>query len=336
MDLQIESKKIIKEAHNRIKGHIHNTPLIYSETLNNMLDTKIYFKMDAMQKTGSFKLRGVLNHLINLKNQNTLPKKLVAYSTGNHALAMSYAAKIFNIHARVYLPQNVSPIKKRIASYYGSEVIEVPTRIAAEELAKHDGDNGFHYLHPSDNEHIIAGAGTLCYEAILNMQKKGYGLPDAVFASCGGGGLLAGTFLAKEELSPLTQVIGAEPEIADDAHRSIESGSLFRFTDSPETIADGLRTLGLSKRTFDYLKRINKIYLCSEDEIFYWTAWLMQAIKVTCEPSAAISMAAAFKWIKENGANKKILVLISGGNIDPTLYEKLWSIDHLKKLPSSL
>jgi len=230
-----------------------------------------------------------------------MPGKIVAYSTGNHALAMAYTAKLFGIHARVYLPQNVSPIKKRIAKYYGAEVMEVKTRLEAENLSKKDGDNGFYYLHPSDDDQTIAGAGTMCYEALIEMKKRNIKMPEAIFASCGGGGLLAGTYLAKNLLSPSSKLIGAEPEIANDAYKSLQSGEINRFDDSPK--------------------------------IYYWTAWLMQTTKVTCEPSAAISMAAAYNWLKENNAKKTILILISGGNIDPSLYQDLWNQDHLAILP---
>lgn len=334
MDLSLTSKpETVSKALARISPYIHNTPLLYSETLNKMLGSKVYFKMDALQKTGSFKLRGVLNHLLSLQENNELPNKIVAYSTGNHALAMAYASRLFGIQARVYLPQNVSPIKKRIAKYYGAEVMEVATRQLAEDLSKKDGENGFHYLHPSDDDQTIAGAGTMAYEALIEMNERNIGFPDAIFASCGGGGLLAGTYLAREAISPNTKVIGAEPDLANDAFTSLKIGKINRFKDSPQTIADGLRTLGLSERTFNYLKKIDGLFTYSEEEIYYWTAWIMQMMKVTAEPSAAISMAAAHDWLKRNGLNKTVLVLISGGNIDPNLYLELWSQDYLKTQP---
>ena len=329
----MQTPDVIAKAYTRINKYIHNTPLLYSETFNKMIGNNIYFKMDAMQKTGSFKLRGVLNHLLALRENNELPNKIVSYSTGNHALAMSHAAKLFGIHARVYLPQNVSPIKKRIAKYYGAEVMEVLTRAEAEEFSQKDSKNGFHYLHPSDNDQTIAGAGTMCYEALIEMKQKRIPAPSAIFASCGGGGLLAGTYLAKELLSPSSKVIGVEPENASDAYQSLQVGEIIRFEYSPETIADGLRALSVSKRTFDYLKKLDKFYICNEESILYWTAWIMQTMKVTCEPSAAISMAAAYKWLKENGQGHTILILVSGGNVDPSFYLKLWSQDHLERLP---
>lgn len=326
MNQIIQTPEMVAKAYSRIEPYIHKTPLLHSNILNKMLGSKIYFKMDVVQKTGAFKIRGVLNHLIALKEKNQLPKSIVAYSTGNHALAMAYAAKLFAIKARVYLPKNVSPIKKRIADYYGAEVIQVETRTEAEEEAKNDEKKGFHYLHPSDDDEIIAGAGTMCYEALLKMLQRGL-KPDAIFGPCGGGGLLAGSYLAKELLSPKTELHGVEPELANDAFQSLNSKNLFRFKDSPKTIADGLRSLSVSRRTLAYLRKLDGFHLADEKYIRYWTAWLIQMMKVTCEPSAAISMSAAHSWLKNNTKEKVILILITGGNVDPEFYRELRSFN---------
>lgn len=333
MNQAIQNPEVVAKAYLRIKNYIHKTPLLHSNVLNAMLGSKIYFKMDAVQKTGAFKIRGVLNHLLVLKEQGKMPKKIVAYSTGNHALAMSYAAKLFGIHARVYLPKNVSSIKKNIAEYYGAEVIDTSTRDEAENLAKIDGDGEYHYLHPSDDDATIAGAGTLCYEALQEMQDMGEN-PNAIFGPCGGGGLLSGSYLAKELLLPTAQLHGAEPKMADDAHQSLNANKIFRFKESPETIADGLRALAVSPRTLGYLQKLDGFHTVDEELIRYWTAWLIQMMKVTCEPSAAISMAAAHSWLKTRPKNQVILILITGGNIDPEIYQELCAAnERLQTLP---
>lgn len=317
-----QTPEAVAKAYDRIKPYLHKTPLMQSNLLNKMLGCKVYFKMDAVQKTGAFKIRGVLNHLLNLQEQSSMPKQIVAYSTGNHALAMAYAAQLFNIQARVYLPKNVSPLKKDIAKSYGAEVIEVKTRQEAEDAAKKDGANNYHYLHPSDDDSTIAGAGTMCYEALIDMKTMDKA-PDAIFGPCGGGGLLSGTYLAKELLSPASELHGVEPEIADDAYRSLQDGKIFRFTQSPNTIADGLRALSVSERTLNYLKKLDGFHLVDEESIGCWTSRLIQMTKLTCEPSAAISMAAVKKWIAKN-PNKVVLVLITGGNVDPDFYQTLY------------
>lgn len=383
MNLEIQNPRLVKEGYERIKSHIHKTPILFSETLNQMLGNRVLFKIDAMQKTGAFKIRGVMNHLLSLKEQGKMPNKLVAYSTGNHALALGFVAKIFGVEARVYLPRYISPIKKRIAKSYGAEVIEVQTRQEAEECSFLDSKNGYHYIHPSDSDETIAGAGTMAYEAFMQIKEASLSLadlspddlpahgpssaglsppdlsppnlsfpglsphallsgdllpgslalPDYIFASCGGGGLLSGTYLAKELASPDSKLIGCEPKKAADAYQSLQTGSIFRFDKSPDTIADGLRALSISPRTFEYLKRLDDFVLVAESEIFHWTAWLFQLIKVTCEPSSAISMAAAHAFIKKNKLHgKNILILISGGNIDPNFYKDLWKEEYSQHL----
>lgn len=327
MDQTKQTAVMVEKAHNRIIKYVHKTPIIQLEHLNEMVNNNVYFKMDSMQITGAFKIRGVLNFLLSMKEKTNLPTKIVAYSTGNHALAMAYAAKMLNIIARVYLPKNVSLIKKNIAAYYGAEIIEVDTRQQAEDLALHDSLNGFTYLHPSDNDLTIAGAGTMCFEALLEMQTMNI-FPDYIFAPCGGGGLLAGSYLAKDLLSPNTKLHGVEPLTANDAHKTLESGSLFRFKNSPDTVADGLRALSVSMRTLEYLKKLDGFHLVSEESILFWTAYLIQEMKQPCEPSAAISIAAAHEMIKVNNIHgKKILILITGGNIDPEFYLKMSRMD---------
>ncbi len=327
MDHSNQFPEMVAIAHTRISKFIHQTPILQSDHLNKMVNNKIYFKMDSHQFTGAFKIRGVLNFLLSMKEKNIILEKIVAYSTGNHALAMAYAAKMLNIKARVYLPKNVSIFKKNIAIHYGAEIIEVNTRQQAEDEAMSDSLNGFTYLHPSDNDLTIAGAGTMCYEALIEMEKYN-NKPDYIFGPCGGGGLLSGSYLAKELLMPTALIHGVEPESADDANQSIKSKSIFRFKDSPDTVADGLRALSVSNRTLNYLKKLDGFHLVDEQSILFWTAFFIQHMQQTCEPSAAISLAAACRMIKETKmVNKNILILITGGNIDPEFHQLMNNMD---------
>lgn len=322
----------IGEAYFRIKPYIKETPIVSSETLNDLLGADIFFKIESFQKTGAFKVRGVLNRFLELGEKGALPKKAVAYSTGNHGIGLAYAGRLLNMSTRIYLPKNTSPVKKRAAEYYGAEVIEAQTRAEAEARCYGDGRLGFYYTHPSDSDTTIAGAGTACYEALKALKSR----PDAIFASCGGGGLLSGSYLAKELLSPSSLLIGSEPEKARDAFLSLRKGSVVRLDSSPDTVADGLRALGLSERTFSYVKKLDGLYTVKERAIYYWTAWLIHLLKIACEPSAALNMETVKFWLKENRskARPKLLVIISGGNIDPTLYRDLWKEDYLIEIPS--
>ncbi|WP_253307509.1 serine/threonine dehydratase [Rickettsia endosymbiont of Orchestes rusci] len=329
MNLLLQPPETIAIAHDRVKQYLHLTPIIQSETLNEMLGHDIFFKVESLQKTGAFKVRGVLNHLLELKEQGKLPDKIVAYSTGNHGIGLAWVAQLLNVRARIYLPQNTSKVKQQAAKHYGGEVIFTETRQEAEDKAKEDAENGFYYLHPSDSDSTIAGAGTMCYEAL---RQLGFS-PDAIFASCGGGGLIAGSYLAKELASPSSLLMGCEPMEANDAFLSLKNNSIYKFAESPKTIADGLRTLSISPRTFHYLKKLDKLFLADEYGIYYWTAWLTHLLKVICEPSSAINMVGVVDWLKTQSRSKKILVLISGGNIDPVLYNELSKEKYLAILP---
>jgi threonine dehydratase len=317
-DIMLQSPNVVALAYQRICQLINKAPLISLDHLNDKLGAKCFLKLEAHQKTGAFKIRGVLNHILTLQESGMMPSKIVAYSTGNHAIAMAYAARLFGIEARIYLPANVSLFKQNLVREYGAELVIVPTRAEAEEKARLDKLSGYHYIPPSDDDNIIAGAGTLCYEALMQLAQMEEESPGAIFASCGGGGLLAGSYLAKELLAMNAQIFGAEPEVANDAYISLQQNSIFRFSSSPNTIADGLRTLSVSQRSFAYLQKLNAMLLVSEEQIHYWTKWLNQHLDVACEPSAAISVAAAHQWLKLNAHKGNILILLSGGNLEPS------------------
>jgi threonine dehydratase len=317
----IQALSNLIEAQNRIKKFIIETPILQSEALNYYLNHEFYFKVDALQKTGAFKIRSVLNHLLALKEMGNMPKKIVAYSTGNHGIAVAYACNLLHIKCRIYLPKSTAYLKAQIAKRYYAEVIYTETRLKAELKAREDAADGYYFLHPSDSDLSIAGSGTMCLEALNSLPFK----PDAIFASCGGGGLLAGSYLAKELASPNSLIFGCEPEAANDAFLSRQNNELFAFKTTPQTVADGLIALKISERTFAHIKKLDGMYLVSEERIKYWTIWLSYLLKITVEPSCAISMEGAMQWAKTQEIKQKILILISGGNIDHDFYSNLWA-----------
>ena len=332
--MSIESFKILNPlevelAHKRISGYIHKTPLISSVILNNFLGHEIIFKTESLQKIGAFKIRGALNALLSLKEQNILPQEVVAFSSGNHAQAVAFAGKLLNVKTTIILPSFTSPIKQQATKYYGAEVINTSTRKEAEEKTAEIAKRGAFFIHPFDNDEVITGQGTSCYEAL----KDGVN-PDAIFATCGGGGWLSGTFLAKKLLAPNIKVFGAEPLQANDATQSYFAKKIITFTDSPPTIADGARAPAVSERTFYYLQQLDGFFEIPENEIIYWTQWLMHLLKITVEPTSAVAMAGAFQWLKTQKIKKKVLVLLSGGNVSPETYQKIWQKNWLEKLPN--
>ena len=318
----------IEAAHQRISPYIHRTPLLQSKILNEFLGHKIIFKAESLQKIGAFKIRGALNTLLTLKEKNALPKSIVAFSSGNHAQAVAVAGKLLNIKTTIIMPSFTSSIKRQAAAYYGAEMIITTTRKEAEEKAAEMEADGAFLIHPIDNDCEIAGQGTACYEAL----KDGAN-PAAIFATCGGGGLLSGTFLAKELLSPRSLVFGGEPLQANDASLSYKAQKIIGFNESPPTIADGARALSISERTFHYIQQVDGFFEIDEETIIYWTQWLMHLLKITVEPTSAVAMAAAFAWLKTQKTEQEVLVILSGGNISPETYQKIWQKNYLEQLP---
>ncbi len=326
----IDKIKIIR-AHQRIFSMLTKTPLVTSERLNKMLGHDIIFKAEGVQVTGAFKIRGVLNTILSLDEQKKIPKKITAYSSGNHAKALAWAgAEVVKVPTEIYMHKSTSFSKREAIKALGANLIVTETRVEADQSAKALGlEPGHYFLHPSDNDLVLEGAATLTYEALQELKST----PDAIFAACGGGALLSGVYLGARASGKNCKIYGAEPEIANDAATSYKLGRIVGFKESPQTIADGLRTLKVSPRTFNYLKRLDGFIEASEEEIFYWSVWLHELLDVPCEPTAAIAMAAAYNWLKTQTTRQKILIILSGGNIDIEVLGSLKSSEHLHKHP---
>jgi threonine dehydratase len=316
-------------AQNRISPYIHRTPLLESHLLNNWLGHEIIFKHEGLQKIGAFKIRGALNTMLHLQEQGNLPKEVVAFSSGNHAQAVALAAKQLGVKAMIILPSFTSKVKQQATRDYGATVINTATRQEAEKLTAEIESKGAYFIHPYDNDDVMAGQGTACLEALQDGAN-----PDAIFAPCGGGGLLSGTYMAAQTLQNPPVVFAGEPKNGNDAARSYASGKIFKFDNPPETIADGARTMSVSERTFAYLKKLGGFFEIEEDEMIYWSQWVSHLLKVACEPTSALAIAAAVRWLKTQNTKKRVLVILSGGNIDQGTYQKIWQNNYLEQVPS--
>ena len=259
----------------RIKNYIHRTPIFSSQILNNLLGHQIYFKLEPLQKTGSFKIRGALNTLLKLKENNNLPKEVVAFSSGNHAQAIGYVAQKFSIEALIYMDQTASAYKIDATKKLGAEVALTKTKKETEIYAQQKASEGYLYVHSSNDEEIICGQGVACLDAIEEV-----GGFDAVFAACGGGGLISGSYLACQNLPIKPKIFACEPLLANDTARSYQSGQIYSFEETPKTIADGARTLRPSLLTFPYIQKLDGVYEISEEEIIKWTQIVSSYLKI--------------------------------------------------------
>lgn len=328
-ELSYMNPDVVMTAYNRIKKYVHKTPLLQSDLLNKLLQADIYFKCENMQKVGAFKVRGALNTLLHLQEKNQLPQEVVAYSSGNHAQAVAWAAQQLGIKATIFMPSFCSALKIAATKSYGAQVVFTQERQEAEQLALEKSQAGAFLLPPYDHDDVIAGQGTAVLEAWLEE-----GDFDAVFIPCGGGGLISGSYLATRLFSSTAQIYGCEPTIANDAASSYATGRIHSFEKTPMTIADGARTLYLSQRTFQYVRQLQGFYEISEDDIVYWTQWITHLLKVVIEPTSALGLAGACEWIKAGNKNKKILIILSGGNLDYVAHAKIWEKSYLEDLPN--
>ena len=300
----------IEEAYIRIKKVVNKTPVLTSRTLNKLINTSVFLKCENFQRMGAFKFRGAYNAL-SLLTPEERKRGIITHSSGNHAQAVALAASLLGIKTTIVMPKGAPEIKINATKEYGAKIILCENTLESriEETNKLILEHNYILIHPFDNENIINGAGTAAYELI-----KEIGALDILIAPLGGGGLLSGSAIATKGLCLNAQVFGVEPQLANDAYRSIEAGYIIPST-YPNTIADGLRT-SLSERTFNFIKKyVDGILTVSELEIIKAMRFLWERMKIIVEPSGAVPLAALFSG-DLNVKNKKIGLIISGGNID--------------------
>jgi threonine dehydratase len=303
----------IKQAHQRIKPYIHCTPILQSTQLNKLFTCELFFKADNMQKVGAFKARGACNAVFSMTKE-VLANGVITHSSGNHGAALAWAAAMRNIPCTVVMPENAPQAKKDAVLSYGAIVVYCePTMLAREgTVARLIEQQGARLVHPYDDDLIIAGQGTATLETLAQLDKPA----DILMTPVGGGGLLGGSAIVVKQSSRtgITQVIGAEPEAANDAWLGFRSGT--RLTEFvPNTIADGLRgTVGV--RNFEIITQyVDDILLSSEASIVEAMKLIWTRLKVVVEPSAAVPLAAIMDQ-PEQFKGKRVAIILSGGNLD--------------------
>lgn len=300
-------------AQNRIKNHIKNTPLVSSEKLNEEFGVQVFLKMENQQETKSFKARGAFNAILSYKEKHKkFPEKIVVQSSGNHAQGTAFACKKFGIPLLVYMIKAASQAKIDATRALGAEVVLLEKRSEVNAAAEAKQKEGYFFIHPADGNDVIAAQGTAALEALQEI-----GEVEAIFAPCGGGGLIGGSFLAAQGLSPKAKVFACEPANANDAARSFRDGKIFAFADTPKTIADGARTLAVSAQSFENLKKLSGVLEISEEEIIFWQKKISEILQQKIEPTSALAIAGLAQFVKKNKPSKdsKFLIIISGGNL---------------------
>ncbi|MDK2824375.1 MAG: threo-3-hydroxy-L-aspartate ammonia-lyase [Clostridia bacterium] len=291
----------------RISPFVHETSIVSSQSLNELTGNSLFIKPECLQKTGSFKIRGAASKVTSLQGQNI--KGLVTASSGNHGQAVAYMAKALSIKSIIVIPNNAPEAKIKAIKAYGAEIVMVgPKSNERLEMAKDiSQEMEYIYIPPYDDYEVIKGQGTIGLELI----NWGHSI-DKVFVPIGGGGLLSGIASCIKAINPKIKVIGVEPQGSCCMYTSIKAGE--RKEISPDTIADGLRTVIPGEITFPIVqKKVDDIILVEEGEIKEAMKLVLERMKLVIEPSGAVSVAA---MLKEKGEGKNLVAVVSGGNLD--------------------
>ena len=301
----------IQQAHKRIKSHIHRTPVLTNAQVDEKSGANVFFKCENFQKVGAFKFRGASNTVLSLPEKES-KKGVATHSSGNHAQAIALAAKNRGIPAYIVMPENAPEVKKRAVKGYGAEITLCESTLEARESTLQEvvKQTGATFIHPYNNAQIIAGQGTAAKELIEDHPDL-----DIILAPVGGGGLLSGSAIAAGSMDKSIKVIGCEPEIANDAYLSLQTGELMPAKNA-QTIADGLRT-SLGELTFACIqKHVHSIVTVSEEQIVEAMRYVWERMNIIIEASCAVPVAALFNDKIEGAKDKKIGIIITGGNVD--------------------
>lgn len=301
----------VRAAAERIRRNdVHRTPVLTCETFDRVTGARLFFKCENFQKIGAFKFRGASNAILSLSDEEAR-RGVVTMSSGNHAAAVSLAAKMRGINAYIAMPETAPEAKRQAVEGYGGKITLGGANIneVDETAIRIQKETGAIMIHPFDDPRVIAGQGTAALELLEDYPDLG-----AIIGPVSGGGLMSGTCIAASGLNPGIELFGAEPANADDACRSLRAGR--RLTDGPRnTIADGLRAT-LSERTFAILSRhLREILTVTEDQIISATKEIWQRMKIIVEPSGAVPFA-AIRAYPDRFTGKRVGVLVSGGNLD--------------------
>ena len=309
----------IQQARSLLHKIAVRTPLVVCKLSD---DRQVHVKPECLQPIGSFKLRGAYNKISSLTAEERA-RGVVAHSSGNHAQGVAFAARALGVKATIVMPKTAPKIKLDATQAMGAEVVLVgpasEERITRAEELEHQ--RGLVPVPPYNDERIIAGQGTIGLEILDDMADV-----ELVLAPIGGGGLISGIATAIKETNPKAKVIGVEPEFAADAQASLRSGKLQSISgeSAARTAADGLRSQSIGEINFEHIRKyVDDIVTVTEDEIRRAMRRLLFSARVLPEPSGAVATAAAMFHAEELPPAKKVVAIISGGNIEPQTFSEL-------------
>ncbi|MDQ2666688.1 MAG: threonine/serine dehydratase [Gemmatimonadota bacterium] len=302
----------IRAAEARIRDRVHRTPLLGSETLATRVGaSRVWLKCENLQKTGSFKVRGVLNKLSHL-DAAECARGVIGVSAGNHAQALAWGARAAGVHCTVVMPETAPQSKVDASRGYGATVVQVPNSALAFTRARELTESeGFTFVHPFDDDAIIAGGGTATLEILEQADRV-----DVLVIPVGGGGLISGAAIAMRALSPHTRIIGVEPTGACGMRQSLDAGKALHI-DAPSSIADGLAAPMAGEHTFEIVSRyVDDVILVNDEEIGQAMLFLLSRCKLLAEGAGAAATAALLTGRITVKHSDSVVAIVSGGNVD--------------------
>jgi threonine dehydratase len=309
----------VESARLRIAGYVHRTPVFSSSQLDRLVDVRLFFKCEVFQKVGAFKARGAFSRLT-LLSEEEKARGVVAFSSGNHAQAVAYAARTLGLGATIVMPRDAPASKLAATRGYGARVVLYERASESREgiAARIVSEEGAVLVPPFDDDAVIAGQGTLALELLEEVRDL-----DVIVTPCGGGGLLSGVAVASRSMRPEVRVYGVEPEAGDDMKRSFDSGALVSIS-VPPTIADSLQTTRPAERTLRIVRAlVDDILLVSDLELRRAMALLASRMKIVVEPGGSAAFAAILAGKVPHLARRRVGVVLSGGNVDPARFGEL-------------
>jgi len=299
----------VRSAAERIRPWVLRTPLLSSRSLSERLGVEVRLKCENLQRAGSFKVRGAMNALLQLDDDQRR-RGVVAFSSGNHAQGVALSAKLLGIPATIVMPENSVQSKVDATRAYGAKVVNAGiTSATRDTVAREIAEKiGAVVVPPFDDERIIAGAGTAALEIVEEWPEV-----TTIVTPLGGGGLLSGTAIAAQG----RDVFGVEPAAGNDGEQSFHSGTIVTI-DPPNTIADGARTLSIGTRNFAIIRELVSDVVSVDDDVLLETLkWVMYRTKLVIEPTGVLGLTALFAGkVKPRGP---VAVVVSGGNLDFSL-----------------
>lgn len=306
----------ITAAQQRLDGRVVHTPLLAAPVLGEELGLRLAVKAENLQHTGSFKTRGAMNALLARAEREGMPAGLVAFSAGNHAIAVAFAGRAFGLPAVVCMPPGAVPSKLAAVRRLGAEAVltddllDTAQRIAAER--------GFHLLPPFDDPDVIAGQATVGREILTDGPR-----PDLVLVPVGGGGLISGIAAAVRELSPATRIVGVEPDGANALTHALRTGERV-LPVRPASVADGLAAPFAGRHTLAHVRAlVDEVVEVSEAAILPAWSDLVDATKLVVEPAAAVTLAALRAGLVRAAPGERAVLVLSGGNVAPSVLATL-------------